>query len=146
LQLLLAAGARGAAVVNRRERRAAIARGQDFDPPEGYVRMVKLMAMALRAWRARYPDQHPHFALPDRTVHAAASLDYLIDGVARNETARVLANGFCELALEVGGEPPTLFQLRAALEIAGIEWQVVPVEELGGEWKVISRGSDGEPS
>lgn len=134
--------------MNRRERRAAAARGQDFAPPETYVRTCGRMAIELRSWLDLYPDDIPRFALPDRKILAAAAIDQVMDRIVRNDAARVIAERFCEIGIEVGGPgaQPTLTMLCAVLDAVGVRWEVVPLNDLG-EWKVLSRGDGpGEPS
>ena len=133
--------------MNRRERRAAIARGQCFEPPAGYVRTVACMATELRSWIDLYPEDIPRFALPDRKFLAAACIDQVMDRIARNDSARILAARFCEIGIEVGGPgaQPTLTMLSTALDLVDVPWEVVALKELG-EWAVVSRGTDGDPS
>ncbi len=133
--------------MNRRERSAATASGQDSDPPENYVRTIKRMAMDLRVWLEMFPEDPPRFALPDRKINAIAPLDAVIDRIVRNEAARGIAERFCEIGVEDGGPgaEPTLHMLRVVLDLVDVPWEVVSLAELG-EWKVLSPGDGGEPS
>lgn len=129
--------------MNRRQRRAARARGDD-DPPAAMVEIVRRMATRLLALQ-RSGGEPPLFALPPRDVMAIAPLDMVIDRVGLNASARELALDFCRIGCEVKGPrgQPTINMLRAALDLVDFPREERPLEHFGS-FAVVQRGPEAD--
>jgi len=124
--------------MNRHERRKAFAAGKRAAKtgsfPPLYGETCETMAMAYRMWREQYPSAAPpRFALPSPEVGLIGALDELVPRVARNQSARDLAELLCLAATMLGGPEnvPTIFMLQGVLEAVGVDIERVSLAELG---------------
>jgi hypothetical protein len=119
-------------VMNRRERRAAVARGER-EVPESYVRTIQRMIDALRAALKLNPGNPPRFALPPRDVILAATVDQVEHIVARDPLARELCQIFCAIGVEISGPggQPSVTMLAVALDAVGLKAEQAAIEEFG---------------
>jgi len=129
--------------MNRRERRAARARGanptgKDLATDEEYIHVIESIANTYIAGVALYPDEIPRFAFPPKSIFVIGDLAPVIPRIARNDAARAFLNGLVEGARRTGDPKsfPTVFMVRIALEHAG-----APIEEVScAEWGIAIGG------
>lgn len=112
---------------NRHERRARKAKSKREFPP-GYIRIVERLGADLGAW-IKAGREPPLFALPDKAIMLAASLEHVGARVVRNDAARE----FLAMAIAAGEKDggTTVFQLGVALEVLGVPIERVTLSELG---------------
>ena len=130
--------------MNRRERRAARARGGGWgggadDMPPGYIRQIERMGELIKGWLRANPGARPIFRMPPREAWVVVELGAMADRVAGNDAARAMLT----LLLESfpPEKEPSLFMLRVAL--AGYPLvELVPLEVFtaGYELMPMQRG------
>lgn len=102
--------------------------------PEGYVQACKALALCLRNAIANGMD--PKFAMPPPEYLVVAPLDAIASNICKNDDARELV----PVLMQAAKGDATLFQLRAALDIEKIAYEVVSLDALGIKIAGMSRG------
>ena len=72
----------------------------------------------------------PSFAFPPKEYFLAAGIDQ-VPNIARDPTAEAFVRFAIEIGRKHGGSPPSVLMLRAALDLAGIPYETLPIETFG---------------
>lgn len=120
----------------RRRRQALLREGEKWgttgEPPEGYARTAEATLNVIRGWLAANVERHPEFAMLPKDMAFAVSLADAGHRFARNDAAHELIDLLSRMKADFGlADHPTYMMLRVALDMVGVQYQIVGLSDLG---------------
>lgn len=111
----------------------------DHFPPD-YYELVRQMSLAAKFFVASKQGR-PEFQFPPSDIIPIGYAEDLIENFCLNADARFLAAVFITLAASPQ-KTPTLYQVRCALEHAGIAWKECSLKEFSRGFVAVGGGGD----
>ena len=94
---------------------------------ESYERGCNILLAIIRDWTG----EPPRFVFQPKGIALVADLTQFGGRLARNESARAIVAKGIERCMRETGCTPTSLMLEVVLQVAGVPFERVPLEELG---------------